>query len=281
MKIKKLLLSFLILFSSTPSFAESDREQIPAIQLRSEYECSDIQVENVVDWFKGYHEVNSLDLRIGEPQNQLDVGWCFSYTVRDLIHFETDIEPELGIITKDYYTGFVGNITGFLSKNEGGYIYNNLKRTRKNGICEKGNINKSATPKNVKEVKCTSKRVSIKKYGKSKKLTSKSKGRSHHLFSELDRYLKQGQMVGISYNANGLYHDKYRDDNWFSKYSANHASSIVGRYFDRLSNSCRYIIRNSWGTHHNYALKGPQRDGYHTITEEDLSESLADINVFQ
>ena len=84
-----------------------------------------------------------------------------------------------------------------------------------------------------------------------------------------------------AYNANGLRKDKYRTDGFFSKYNANHASTIVGRYFDEDTQNCTYIIRNSWGTNYNYALKGKQKDGYHTITEKDLSQSLSELTVFE
>jgi len=284
--MKKLTLSLFTLLLLNPlHVSANDRDNrddnVPPIQLRNSYDCSDLQVENTVDWLKGYDQSNRLNERIGIPKNQGSVGWCFSYAARDLIHSQTDIEPELGIIAKDYYTGFVGSITGFLSSNEGGYTYNNLKRVRKNGICEKGFISSEATPENVEDISCTRKRVSIKKYGKPKKYTSTHKGRAHPLFKTLDNYLANNKMVGISYNANGLYKNEYRADNFFTKNSANHASSIVGRYFDNQEGVCRYVIRNSWGTHFNYALSGPQREGYHTITEKELSQSLSDLTVFE
>lgn len=279
-----LLLSALSLSSQSAQAGRNgpDRnDEVPRIQLRDAYECSDLQVENTVDWLKGHEEVNKLDQLIGPPRHQGSVGWCFSYTARDLLHYQTQIAPEIGMIAKDYYTGFVGSITGFLSSNEGGYTYNNLKRTYKNGICEEGFLNKYATPENVEQVECVRPKISIKRFGSPKKHLNPHKGRAHALFSKLDQYLAQNQMVAIAYNANGLYKDQYRDDNFFTKYQANHASSIVGRYFDHQAKKCRYVIRNSWGTRHNYALSGPQREGYHTITEEDLSISMAEIAVFK
>lgn len=74
------LITVLSLFSAN-ILAERDNENtVPPIQLRNAQNCSDIQVENVVDWFKGFSDVNQLDQRIDPPHSQGDVGWCFSYT---------------------------------------------------------------------------------------------------------------------------------------------------------------------------------------------------------
>ncbi len=281
--MKTLTLTLLTTLITTPTFAkrDDDHNRVPRIKLRAANHCSDLQVENVVDWFKGYEEVNYLDQRIGKVFNQGSVGWCFTYTVRDLVHFQTGISPEIGMLAKDYYTGFVGTITGLFSNNEGGYTYNNLKRTIRNGLCEKGSINMLATPKNVEKLSCNTPKINISSYGKPYKKTGTHKGRGHSLYPQLDQYLSNGQMVAIAYNANGLRKDKYRTDGFFSKYNANHASTIVGRYFDEDTQNCTYIIRNSWGTNYNYALKGKQKDGYHTITEKDLSQSLSELTVFE
>ncbi|MEA9358517.1 hypothetical protein SHI21_19935 [Bacteriovorax sp. PP10] len=60
-------------------------------------------------------------------------------------------------------------------------------------------------------------------------------------FETMDKQLENGNIVGIHYNA-GVFAD-YRDK--FS--SMNHASTIVGRRFNPKTNSCDYLIRNSYG----------------------------------
>ncbi len=56
---------------------------------------------------------------------------------------------------------------------------------------------------------------------------------------DIDRNLEKNNPVSINYNANFL----LADDSSF----ASHYSSIVGRRFNLDSNSCQYLIRNSWG----------------------------------
>lgn len=61
------------------------------------------------------------------------------------------------------------------------------------------------------------------------------------IFSTMDEQLANGNIVGIHYNAGTL--ENYRE----SSSSINHASTIVGRRFNPKTNSCEYMIRNSYG----------------------------------
>lgn len=151
----------------------------------------------------------------------------------------------------------------------------------KNGICEVGGISEEANPRNVETLSCLNPKVDISNYGRAIKRMGTHKGRGHSLFSQLDSFLNEGHIVGIAYNSDGIKAEKHRTSGFFSRYSANHASTIVGRFFDEAVQECTYIIRNTWGTRIVYGLKGPQKDGYHTITESDLSQSLSEITVFK
>lgn len=287
--MKKTILLSLALFALTPStqvFAESSaRVTIPAFSARSKTKCSDLQVENVVDWARGKDSENKLNTKIGEVRDQGDVGWCYAYAARDLIHQQKGIAPDLGYIVKNYYSTFTGsffNFFKFKDKGEGGFVSTTVKASMKNGICpEYGTTNDYPTPENYKEVMCVEKKI---KYSTKDQLVvrlASNIGRGHSLFREMDQSLARGKMVGISYNANGLFYEDYRKENFFTKSIANHASSIVGRFFNESTGTCDYIIRNSWGQDYKFFLKGFQKEGYHTITEEDLSQSLTEIVFFK
>lgn len=275
-------LSLILFVSSFSAYADRDdhANRIPRFKARDAYSCSDIQVENVVDWFRGKEQINELDEKIGVPYNQGSVGWCFAYTVRDILHHTTNIKPDLGLVARDYYTGLTGKISSFFGGNEGGYNYSTLNRSIKNGLCPDGGANKSPTVENIKALRCESPRINLSSFGRAIKTLGKGIGNGHTLFHALDNSLERNLLPGISYNADGLSKEKYRTSGFFKKRMANHASTVAGRYFDHASNECRYIIRNSWGTYYNYTLKGPQKDGYHTITEKDLAQSLYDVTIF-
>lgn len=257
--------------------ANDDDGKVEAFQARTEAQCQDIGVRNIVSWFKYEDSVSELNELIGEPRDQGQVGWCFAYTVRDMVHYESGIAVDPFIVTKNYYTGFVGSISGLFSKNEGGFNLSTLRGTLNKGACTETNINQVASPKNIKRVQCNDPLTDVSFIGSARRVSRTHMGRSHSLFAQLDELLMQDKMVAIGYGADGLYKRKHRKGGFFRKYSANHASTIVGRFFDKTAKSCRYIIRNSWGTRTNYALEGPQRAGYHSIKESELSKNMSEI----
>ncbi len=277
------IVTFLI--SSLNILAREDSQQtVERFKARTQAKCGDLQVGNVVDWIRGEAEDNLINEKIGEPRSQGDVGWCYAYAARDLIHYHKGIAPDLGYIVKGYYSTLIGGLFNFFSSNkgEGGFTSTTLKASMKNGICpEYSSSHESPNPDNYRDVTCLDPKI---RYSKSDKLIirrSTHGGRGHPLFYNLDQALNKGKMVGVSYNANGLYYEEYRRSNFFTKTLANHASTIVGRFFHEATQTCRYIIRNSWGTRYNSAIMTPQREGYHTISEEDLSASISEIVYFK
>lgn len=65
----------------------------------------------------------------------------------------------------------------------------------------------------------------------------------------------------------------------YEKIQANHASTIVSRYFDRSDKSCRYIIRNTFGNtcKKTNSAKTKCLDGYYTVTETQLNSMLLEV----
>lgn len=89
----------------------------------------------------------------------------------------------------------------------------------------------------------------------------------------LNRILSSGRPVGIGYDANVVY-----DMNKGSEYKDNHDSSIVGRRWNSRSNSCEYLLRNSWGR--SCSIPDPQYDcenGYVWLPEGPLTRVLESV----
>ncbi len=61
-------------------------------------------------------------------------------------------------------------------------------------------------------------------------------------WSEVDKVISQGKILGIEYDAGILTKYDYSPDPL-----SGHASSIVGRRWNDKTNSCEYLLRNSWG----------------------------------
>ena len=65
---------------------------------------------------------------------------------------------------------------------------------------------------------------------------------SKNNWSQVDEVINKGDILGIEYDAGILKNYKYEKD-----FLNGHASSIVGRRFNPKTNSCEYLLRNSWG----------------------------------
>ena len=64
---------------------------------------------------------------------------------------------------------------------------------------------------------------------------------SETIWNKIDSELTKGNITGLRYFSDVLV-DKYRHE------SGRHASLIVARRFNNTTQSCEYLIRNSWGT---------------------------------
>ena len=66
------------------------------------------------------------------------------------------------------------------------------------------------------------------------------KGDTTEVFNQIDKQLNRKNILALAYNATFLY-----DRN--SKKRGGHASTIVGRRFNKSNGECEYLVRNSWG----------------------------------
>lgn len=96
-----------------------------------------------------------------------------------------------------------------------------------------------------------------------KSLKVKTVGANEKIFSTIDDQLSKGNILGLHYTAEFLY--DYKSGTTF----ANHASSIVGRRFNPKTQSCEYLLRNSWGKEcGSYNRNYECRDGHVWIAED-------------
>lgn len=96
--------------------------------------------------------------------------------------------------------------------------------------------NSSTAFKKIADLSCP-----IEKGSDVKSLKVKTVGAKDKIFSTIDEQLDKGNILGMHYTAEFLYN--YKESATFS----NHASSIVGRRFNPKTESCEYLLRNSWG----------------------------------
>lgn len=96
-----------------------------------------------------------------------------------------------------------------------------------------------------------------------KNLRVKTVSTDANIFPTMDQELSKGNILGLHYSAEVL--SSYKKGSTF----ANHASSIVGRRFNPKTQSCEYLLRNSWGkTCGGYDKNYECKDGHVWIAEE-------------
>lgn len=96
-----------------------------------------------------------------------------------------------------------------------------------------------------------------------KNLRVKTVGAKDKIFSTIDDQLNKGNILGMHYSSEFLY--DFKESSTF----ANHASSIVGRRFNTKTQSCEYLLRNSWGKDcGSYDKNYECKDGHVWIAED-------------
>ncbi|AFY00795.1 C1 family peptidase [Bdellovibrio bacteriovorus] len=92
------------------------------------------------------------------------------------------------------------------------------------------------------------------------------------MFAALDEQLNRKNIVAISYYASILY-------NANAPVTGGHASSIVGRKYNRKSGECEYLIRNSWGRGCNsYDTRYKCEEGNIWIPKSIVSKGLRNVS---
>lgn len=275
-KINLLVMSFIL---STSAFSSDDCVKDGGcdykFSARSSSECSDLNPE-MTKWFTTYNSefYSPLDLKIGPVRNQKKVGWCFAHTAADMMAYETGYRISAVQIAKNYYAD--SKIAWLWGAKEGGLLNDAIKLSLNKPLCDESTFPTEGHDINsAKEIECEMPVTTMNKY-KVSLINSRGHSAGGILFPEIDKALSNNKLVGIHYTSNKLYMNK---KNFWVDGFADHVSSIVARYFDKEGNSCRYLIRNTWGENcakvknNNIQCKL----GYYSVTEKELSKSLLSI----
>lgn len=88
--------------------------------------------------------------------------------------------------------------------------------------------------------------------------------------SSISALLTQGKTVGIGYNSKLLYQPRYA-----AREQTDHASMLVGQYFDQNSKTCKYVIRAT--DLYTCQVSDPSlkcQNGYFTVNREDALQAM-------
>lgn len=244
-----------------------------SLELRNEVSCAPLNKEMGV-WFQKPNNLSApIEKKIGPIKNQI-AGWCYAFSAADMMSHASNREISGAQIAKNYYEeGFFT----WLTNADSGIVKLALERNFEIPLCSERNFS-SKTITNIDLIKqnhCSKPEVVFRNFeAESFKASGFNDGSD--LFGELDSILLSGRIAGIHYDSSQLTHEKIIDH---KRNRADHASTIVARYFDKIDCSCRYIIRNTFGKFCKSILNKKTKcvDGYYSVTETQLNFMLLEV----
>ncbi len=95
------------------------------------------------------------------------------------------------------------------------------------------------------------------------------------MINKLDGLLSKGEPVSVTYDHKILTHG----ENYVGK-KADHASTVIGRKFNKSSGQCEYLIKNSWGDDVDCQLTSSVKcvKGNYWVNRTSLMQNLNEIN---
>ncbi len=102
--------------------------------------------------------------------------------------------------------------------------------------------------------------------------------------AKINEKLDQKSPIGISYDPCGLVEAKDKIENEETREECNHASVVIGRQFNKKTNSCDYLVRNSWGTDcsgYRKDIRENCKQGNFWVSESELNEIVDGVTWIQ
>jgi hypothetical protein len=275
-KFIKLRTLLFLLITLTLSMNESKAD----FKLRNADNCEDLNPE-MSQWFKTSEKMPiaqispaPIEQTLGPIKHQ-KVGWCFAFAAADMLSQVSGYNISGAHIAKNYYAKSIK--AWIWGGEESGTIKDALEINLKTPLCDEHGY----SSKNITNIE------SAKKYSCRRFVTElydyevKSvKGSGYYdgfiLFDLLDETLLEGQIAGIHYDSSQLTNERKLST---VPVRADHASTVVARYFDKKDSSCRYVIRNTYGNNckpsNNKSIKCV--NGYYSVPEVQMTRMLITV----
>jgi hypothetical protein len=234
-------------------------------------DCSPLG-KSVVQWFVSNQDTpNPIESLLGPIRNQEKEDACFAVAAADLISHKTEIPISTSNLLAQYFKN-PENVTLF-EQTKGGSVSKLLKEVLGHFVCEENSwpfnpkregIMLNSNIQDYKYLKCSHEpnvylqTLLVKPFNLKKQAGIQT----------LDEVLKRNQIAIIQYNR--IFMSKSSQSE-----NLNHASTVIGRYFDSVTKTCRYIVRNTWGPqcNKNVNSKIPCKKGYYAFSKEQLRKN--------
>lgn len=242
---------------------------------RSKSECTNSDPELTSWYFNNTTELPKVLQRLGPIRDQGATGQCYAMTAADLISEKWGKRVSSKQVAHLYYQkSIAGGIQKIFGSNQGGHVGSALRASQNQKLCiEPQDVPLITDPDLKSNPKfCENPEFKIPSFSVGNESTAYAKG--HVLFKQMDTILNKKKIVGASYLAQIVF--PYFQVSVLNSF-ANHASTIVARQWNPHTQSCDYVIRNSWGSRC-YNSVGNCKLGYYSIAEKYLDQAIQKID---
>lgn len=252
------------IFFPALAFSGGDRETDQFLNPRTEAQCT-TSSEPLKAWMVDYVGTNPINDVLGRPRRQADGPFCFAITAADLLSWEIKWQVSTNHAMQFFYYTNVGKFLGFFKPKHGGLIDTTLRAAAGKRMCLEQDLPYNDDYDTAMASSCEEPKAYIDE-NLSVRTVSTRMQNGRKLFPVIDEQLDRGNLVGIHYRVEAMLTNSDEGVTW-----ANHASSVVGRYWSERTGTCSYVIRNSWGS----SCRGPLfcRDGYYEVPESRMDEA--------
>lgn len=227
-------------------------------------------------FFNQTSQVPRIHQILGPVRDQGQTLQCYALAAADMITAYANVRISGEQVAHLYYQkSFAGSFQRFFGNNQGGFIASAMGSTHGQGLCaENTPVTLAQDPDQRSERSfCQTPAINIRSLPV-RGQTTNGVGRGHQLFPAMDRQLNKNKIVGASYRAQDIFVGFQVSA--FNSF-ANHASTIVAKHWNPQTQSCDYVIRNTWGEGCRRA-KGFCNRGYYSVSEKLIDQALQKID---
>ena len=243
---------------------------------RSQAQCQNSDPEFTAWFFNKSQSTPRIHQILGPVRDQGHTSQCYALAAADLISAHTKVRVSGAQVAHLYYRkSLSGTLQKLFGNNQGGFIASAIGAVEGQKICVEDipvTLTQDPNPQYAGEF-CSNPSYQAKSFSVRGQPTQ-GLHVGHQLFPLMDQLLNKKTIVGVSYRAQDIFAGfQVSAFNTF----ANHASTIVARQWNSHTNTCDYVIRNSWGEGCTQSY-GLCNRGYYSISEALIDKAAQKID---
>jgi hypothetical protein len=244
---------------------------------RNQSYCRNSDPEFTAWFFGATDQVPQIHQILGPVRDQGYTNQCYALAAADMLTQYSKVRVSGEQVAYLYYQhSAAGTLQRFFGNNAGGFVASAVESAEGQSLCSETSpvILRQDPSHDSQPVFCQQPAVKIGRIG-TRGQPTRGLGNGHQLFQMMDEVLNKGKIVGVSYQAQVIFPTRVQVSAFNS--FANHANTIVARQWNPRSNTCDYVIRNTWGESCGPSV-GLCSRGYYSISEKFIDAAVQKVD---